>query len=360
MNNIYFTPGPTQLYPTVPFHIKKALEEDILSIAHRSKKVCQILESGEVLLKELLNIPRDYRIYFLSSGTECMERVIQNCVEKYSFHFVNGSFSNRFFKTAQELGKRPKRLEVADGLGFMDIMFEIHRLTDLICFTHNETSTGFAVPLDYIYQTHKRYPDKLITIDIVSSAPSVYLDYSQLDCVFFSIQKGFGLPAGLAVMIVSPRAFAKAQSLADHMSIGSYHSFLSMEKYREKNQTPETPNVLGMYLFHQVLVDMKKKTIADIRRETEEKAHMLYSFFESSTNLKPFIENPLYRSNTVIVISTGDQTEPLMDYLKNHGIIVGSGYGKWKEKQIRIANFPSHTKGNVEYLLQLLHSYLPR
>src|SRR5258706_11076525 len=100
MNKIYFTPGPSQLYPTVRKHIDEALAEDIGSISHRGKKFEELFSQTVTNLRMLLKVPQTRRIFFLSSGTEAMERVIENCVKKESFHFVNGSFSKRFFDTA--------------------------------------------------------------------------------------------------------------------------------------------------------------------------------------------------------------------------------------------------------------------
>ena len=93
MKKIFFTPGPSQLYPTVISHIKNALKKNIMSISHRGKRFEELYETCASGIKKLLNIPQDYHIFFVASGTEAMERSIQNCVLKYSFHFVNGSFS---------------------------------------------------------------------------------------------------------------------------------------------------------------------------------------------------------------------------------------------------------------------------
>lgn len=290
MKNIYFTPGPSQLYPTVKQHIAEALREDIPSISHRSATFRDIVKQTTEDLRSLLGIPTNYRIFFVSSGTEAMERIIQNCVNKRSVHFVNGAFSKRFFTTAKELGKQAEMIEAKPGEGFTFQDTAIPNDAELLCFTHNETAAGTAIPAADIYAVAKQNPQALIAVDTVSSAPYVDLDYTKLDCVFFSVQKGFGLPAGLGIIIVSPRAMDKARKMTeDGKLIGSYHTFPAMEAQAEKYQTVETPNVLTIYLLGRVIRDMTDKGIDVIRKETEEKAMLLYTYFDKHSDMKPFV-----------------------------------------------------------------------
>src|SRR5579872_1015564 len=119
MKQTFFTPGPSQLYPTVDRHIKIALKNNFFSISHRSEWFQKIFREAVNELKILLTIPENYHIFFISSGTEAMERTIQNIVEKNSFHFVNGSFSTKWYEIAKELGKNVIKEEVDFGKGFL-------------------------------------------------------------------------------------------------------------------------------------------------------------------------------------------------------------------------------------------------
>ena len=351
MKNIYFTPGPSHLYPTVKQHIRQALDEDIPSLSHRSEKFHTIVKSVYDRLRDLLHIPADYQIFFVASGTEAMERILQNCVNESSFHFVNGSFSKRFYQTALELKKQAVAHTVAVGEAFDFAKVTIPN-TELIAFTHNETSAGTAIPLDDIYRIAKSHPDSLTVVDIVSSVPYVNLDYSKLDCVFFSVQKGFGLPAGLGVLIISPRALQKGMQRAKNGGdVGSYHRFETMYVQAQKYQTIETPNVLDIYLLSNVISDMLQKGITVIRKETDKKAALLYTFFDSHNSLRPLVKEKAFRSNTVIVVETPKGSKPILDTLKQQGFIVGAGYRELKEKQIRIANFPATSQSEVQKLI---------
>lgn len=354
MKNIYFTVGPSELYPTVPKHIANALKSGICSISHRGNSFQELYLSTTSQLRMLLNIPAAHTIFFVSSGTESMERIIQNTVIKDSFHFVNGSFSKRFYETAKELGKNPQLVEVPWGESFDFGKEKIPEKAELICFTHNETSTGVMIPLDEIYKIKKKNPKKLIALDIVSSAPYADVDYSLVDMTFFSVQKGFGIPSGLGVIIVSPQGLEKSMTMDKKgISTGSFHSFKELQKYAIKNQTPETPNVLDIHLLGKVAEDMNKIGIKKIRSDIEEKSNMIEEFIKAS-EYTYLAKSKSYRSETIHVVKVPEGSKVLMDKLKKKGVIVSSGYKDLKETHVRIANFPSHTKKNVKKLLNLL------
>ena len=359
MRNIYFTPGPTELYPTVPQQIAEALTMNICSISHRSETFQNIYRQTVKSIKRLLNVPDKSYVFFLSSATEAMERIIENCVEDHSFHFINGAFSNRLFSISKDLKKCPQKIKVESGCGFDFTSVEIPKNIELICFTQNETSSGVAINMEKIYEIKRKYPDKLIAVDIVSSAPYIDIDYSLIDCTFFSTQKGFGLPAGLGVLIVNELCIEKAKMLKNkNLSIGSYHNFPNLLAQSEKYQTTETPNVLGIFLLGKICDDYLKITLKKIRNDTEIKAFYLYEFFEKHQSFSPFVRNQADRSNTVIVINTSCGSQQIIERLAKEGFIIGAGYGKeFRDKQIRIANFPMHTIRDVEVLVSLLSAF---
>ena len=248
MTNIFLTPGPTELHPVAKEAIRDALHSDICSISHRSREFEELLLNTEVQLRQLLSVPKDYQIFFLGSGTESWERIIQNGVFEKSLHLVNGFFSKRFFETAQELGKAPELVEKELGEGFDLDDITVPLDTELICSTLNETSTGVCLSPEFLSGLRVKCPNTLIAVDAVSSAPYPEVDLRVVDYYFFSVQKFFCLPAGLGVLIVSPAAIEKAKTLQKKGAcIGSHHSFLSLENYAKKHQTPCTPNVLGIY-----------------------------------------------------------------------------------------------------------------
>lgn len=356
-HHVNFTPGPSQLYFTVPDHVRQAFKEGIPSISHRSKKFEQISRETTEGLRELLNVPAGYHIFFTSSATEIWERIFQNLVEETSFHLVNGSFSKRFHEIGIQLNKTARKIEVAAGQGFANEV-AIPTPTELIAVTHNETSTGVSLPLDWIHQLREKNPDTLIAVDAVSSLPFPAFDFSHLDSAFFSVQKGFGLPAGLGVWMVNERCISKAESMrTKKISIGSYHSIPSLLEHAKKNQTPETPNVLGIYLLNKVVADFLRRGIDTIRKETDYKAAVVYTALEKSGSVSPFVKDKVFRSKTVIVADCGEHTEKLSAFLATRGLHAGDGYGSARKTQLRFANFPAHSKEQFELLADSLSEF---
>jgi aspartate aminotransferase-like enzyme len=85
---------------------------------------------------------------------------------------------------------------------------------------------GFALPVAFINQFKSKFPDSLIVVDAVSSLPYPQFDYTKIDSVFFSVQKGFGLPAGLGVWVVNDQMHREGRITfsSKGISIGTYHN----------------------------------------------------------------------------------------------------------------------------------------
>jgi phosphoserine aminotransferase len=356
---VFLTPGPSELYFTVPDHLQQALRENIGSISHRSSIFEQIFAQAVGQLRQLMNIPPHFHIVFTASATEVWERIIQNLTSQATYHLVNGSFSKKFYETAQAYKRAAVKHEVEEGEGFRIEELSIPDAAELIGLTLNETSTGVVMPLEQIYSLRKQHPDKLIAVDAVSIAPYPNLDFNQIDSLFFSVQKCFGLPAGLGVWIFNDRCLRKAEEL-ERMGhqVGSYHTISAYVKNAAKNQTPETPNVLGIYLLGKVAEDMNRRGMQAIRQEINYKSSLMYHTLAANPSFEIFVKEKEFRSPTIVVANTlKGKGKDFMAEARRHGIEVGGGYGKMAEKQIRIANFPTHSKEVFEKLADILAAY---
>lgn len=361
MKNTYFTPGPAELYPTFYQHLQQALDEQIGSISHRSQRFRDIYKFADEQLRTLLNIPATHGIFFTGSASEVWERVLLNCVEHESFHLVNGSFSQKFYDYANALHKHAHILEKPFGEGFDAADIEVPAYAELVCLTHNETSSGVQMKPGEIHKLKRKYPKKLFCVDMVSSAPYPDLDFNLIDSAFFSVQKAFGMPAGLGVWIASQACLAKAEQLEknDALTIGAHNTLPMLWKHYKTFETPATPNVLYIYLLGKLAEDFNRIGIDTIRKQTEEKARMLYKFLDSSDVYEPFVKQERHRSQTVIVATVGSPEHPkssaeVISAAKTANMIVGSGYGKFKDSQIRIANFPAVSVEQVGSLIEQL------
>ncbi len=356
---IFFTPGPSELYPTVARHFESALEEKIGVISHRGKQFQSIYANTTAGLRSLLKLPDNYHIFYLSSATEIWERILQNCVERTSFHCVNGSFSKRFYEFTGELGLKGIKEEAAFGKGFYPGNIVVPNEAEIICLTHNETSSGVAMPVEDVHSFQSKNQEALVFVDSVSSIPFPSFDYSKIDSTYFSVQKCFGLPAGLGVWIVNDKVIQRAENLLKKgKSIGTYHSLPSILSKAKVNQTPETPNVLLIYLLGKVVEDMLHKGVETIRQETVKKANLLYDYIGSSTNFSYGVEDPDHRSMTTIVANTKISSAEVNKLLEPFDLAVGTGYGNYKDQQIRIANFPAYSLEAVEKLKSKLQELI--
>ncbi len=353
---IYFTAGPSALYFTVEEHLRSAFKLQIPSISHRSKQFSQLYEETEELLRTLVGLPQDYHLFFTASATEVWERILQSCVQDYSLHLVNGAFSKRFYKIAQQLGLNPVSISAEPGSIVTPNHLEQAVEPELLAVTHNETSTGTHQPLEHLTHVRNRFPNTLIAVDVVSSFPQVDLPFEAIDSAYFSVQKCLGLPAGLGVWLLNKRCIDKALSVRT-TSHTAYHGIASLWEKYQKYQTPATPNVLCIYLLNRVLHDMLLKGIDRIRMEGRYKAAVLYQMLENHQVIQPFVEVPEWRSQTVIVGQGGSYVRGLLEYLEHHGLVLGKGYGDFKDQHLRIANFPTHSKEQVELLVDKINAY---
>ncbi|GAB3535384.1 alanine--glyoxylate aminotransferase family protein [Pontibacter brevis] len=349
-----FYPGPAKLYPDVRNYMVDAYDEGILSTPHRGEQFVQMSRAVVGSIKRRLNIPQDYYIFFTSSATECWEVLIQSLTKHKSFHIYNGSFGEKWCQYAQKL--RPK----SEGFQFdlnspMPVSeLEISKDTELICFTHNETSNGTQVSSACILNLHNRFRDTLIAVDATSSMAGLNLKMIKADIWFSSVQKNFGLPAGLAVIACSPRAIFRAKQIGER---SHYNSLVSMYEKMLNYQTTHTPNVLNIYLLKRVLED--RPFIKSIDLELTARAQDLYTFFEQFNDFKLLVENAEVRSKTVLALQA---SEKLVDDIKkralHHNMRLGNGYGPWARNTFRIANFPAITDEEFEELKRFfLHYY---
>ncbi|PWJ57173.1 phosphoserine aminotransferase [Dyadobacter jejuensis] len=350
MSQIYFTPGPAQLYPSFDKHLQNFVSQQLGSISHRSAQYRSLHQYTVEQVRALLNVPESHQILFLGSASEAWERIVFSCVAMESFHLVNGSFSTKFADYSHALNKYAHKLEKPMGEGFSASEIVVPEYAELIAVTHNETSSGVQMPVEEIHRLKAKHPDRFMAVDMVSSAPYPALDYAMIENAFFSVQKAFGLPAGLGVWIVSEKCLEKAQEIKKTYSIGAHNDLPTLWKNALNHETPATPNVMGIYLLGQIAAEMNAIGVDTIRQQTEQKAAILYDFIEKTPGFSAFVKEKPFQSQTVVVADTERPSSEVIKALKTKGMVVGSGYGKFKEQQIRIANFPATSLEQVEQL----------
>ena len=347
---ITFYPGPSKVYPQVAGYLQDAFTEGILSVNHRSPTCMAMVKETIELLHQQLNIPADYHIYFVSSATESWEIIAQSLITTSSYHFFNGAFGKKWHEYTNNLGVQAFALPFDFNESPSMPRGVIPK--SVCCFTHNETSNGTVLQnavLDQ-YQVLRQHQGVLLAIDTTSSMGGVELNWSLADVWFASVQKCFGLPAGLGVMVCSPQAIERAYEIGERMH---YNSLLSIHENFQKYQTHYTPNVLAIYLLKRVMEQVP--AISEVAAIIKKQATSWYEFIKNQTNFQSLVTNPALSSDTVIAIQ--DKPEAIKAIkLKCHenGITLGNGYGEWKDSTFRIANFPAIEAWEIEKLKEVL------
>jgi len=350
---ISFSPGPSKVYDQLPEYLQDAYDQGILSANHRSAKFMHLYQETEELIKEKLDVPVDYKLLFTSSATENWEILAQSVVEESSYHIFSGAFGKKWFGFAQHIdpatGSYP--LDIDQELD-VDAL-EIDDRYDLIAITQNETSNATQVSNELIGALGEKYPDKMIAVDTTSSMAGIYLDFSLADIWYASVQKCFGLPAGLGILILSPKAIEKVERKGEK---GRYNSLSFILENAKTYQTHYTPNVLGIYLLNRSLKDIPFITTTSAR--TEERMKRLEDTILQTKTLHFLIQNPKTRSRTVLGIAGKEEfVGQIKKAAEAEGMQMGSGYGALKPTSFRIANFPAVTDEEFEKLISFLQQY---
>jgi phosphoserine aminotransferase len=344
-----FYPGPSKVYPEVLGFIQEAFQEGMVSINHRSPRFEKLLKATLDSLHEKWNIPADYTIYFISSATEAWEIVSQSLVEQKSMHLYNGAFGKKWAHYASQI--HPESVSYAFDLqaSLSDISKNIDFSgIDTLCLVQSETSNGSGQVIqrsDYALD-----PSSILAVDATSSMGGILLPWLEADVWLASVQKCLGIPAGLGLLICSPKALERAEKLQKR---AHYNDILLMEENRKLFQTHYTPNVLSIFVLHKLTQFLPNLT--EIHAQTMEKSTRLAEFWDTQKGLDFLIKNPALRLPTVLALK-GNPTD--IQNIKNiclqNQIELGNGYGEWKENTVRIANVPSHTSADFDQLFNTL------
>lgn len=350
----YFTVGPTQLHPVVPGAIRDALAIGLPSWSHRSAPARSDVGRTVEALRELLGIPEGHRVLFLSSATEAMERIVEGAVQQRSVHLVNGAFARRFRTIARNLGRDTEVLEVPDGEGFELEGVDLPPGAELVALTQNETSTGVALDPAGIAGLARRHRETLVAVDTVTATPLQPLELAAVDAAFFSVQKLFGLPAGLGVLVASPRLVERARERqARGVGVGGYLHLPALAEAADRNETVATPNSLAIHVLGRVAESYLQRGLAELRRESATAAGRIEAA-AAAAGWIPFPREERHRSRTVLVFEVPGGSATVRSRLEQGGFPVASGYGPHRDTQVRIACFPVHSPAAVEGLVRLM------
>jgi aspartate aminotransferase-like enzyme len=331
-------PGPTPIPPEVLHALSRPM------INHRGPEFAAILERVETQLQHFFQTTHPI-LFFPSAGSGAMEAAIVNCFSPgdHVLAVTIGVFGNRFAKIAETFGLRVTRLETPWGhaadLDQLTVALADQRDLRGVLLTHNETSTGVTNDIAALARIiRQRQPDALILVDAVSSLGCVDLqmDAWDLDVVFTGSQKGWMVPPGLAMVAVSPRAWAAA----DRATLPRFYwDFRMAKKSLDKGQTPYTPPV-NIFFGLDVSLEMMRTEGRDAIFARHQRVADLTRTRARALGLALFAD-PAYASNTVtaIIVPDGIDGKALTKALREQErVVIAGGQERLEGKLLRIGH----------------------
>ncbi|MFN2586669.1 MAG: phosphoserine transaminase [Actinomycetota bacterium] len=345
-----FGSGPSKVRPEAVAALVAAAA-GYLGTSHRQSGVRSIVGRLREGLRTLFALPDDYEVVLGNGGSTLFwDALAFNLVRSRSRHYVFGEFSSKCAAavSAAEHLHEPEVVESEPGTHPPAVPSDA---ADLYALTHNETSTGVAMPVTRVA------PQALIAVDATSAAGGLAVDPAQFDCYYFAPQKNFASDGGLWVALCSPAALERIEEVARSARYvpASLDLSLALESSR-RDQTYNTPALATLFL----MVEQIEWMLAGGGLEwavgrCARSADVLYSWAERSAFATPFVKDPAQRSNVVGTIDfDGVDARAVAAALRANGIVDTEPYRKLGRNQLRIATFTAIEPEDVEKLTRCI------
>ncbi len=324
---------------------------EYLGTSHRQAPVRSLVGQIRSGLTDLFRLPADYQVVLGNGGTNAFWDIAAfGLIRARSQHFTFGEFSSKFASVAArapwlaepavtqaEAGARPE-LTPAPG-------------ADVYALTHNETSTGVAMP---VHRIPGADPGALVLVDATSAAGGLEVDPAEFDVYYFAPQKCFASDGGLWLALMSPAALDRVTEIADS---GRYvPDFLSLPLAIDnsaKNQTLNTPAVATLFLLaNQLEWMLAQGGLPWAAARSADSARILYTWAEKTPWTTPFVADPGQRSPLVGTIDFAAEVDAaaVAATLRANGIVDTEPYRKLGRNQLRIGMYPAVDPADVEAL----------
>ena len=355
-----FGSGPTKVRDA-QMEALAAAGRGLLGTSHRQAPVRNLVQRIRDGLAVLFGLPDDYLVVLSNGGTTAFwESAAFGLVSAKAQHLSFGEFSSKFAKVTEAAPWLADPSVIASAPGTYPAP-RAESGVDVYALTHNETSTGVAMPV-------RRVPDAdkgaLVLVDATSAAGGIAVDPAEFDAYYFAPQKCFGSDGGLWLALLSPAAVERAARIA--ASDRYIPEFLSLQAAIEQSrlqQTYNTPALATLVLLaDQVDWMLGQGGMAWTTERTAASSGILYNWADKSPVAMPFVTDPAARSQVVVTIDFADhiQATTLSAALRANGIVDTDSYRKLGRNQLRIGTFPAIEPGDVEALTACIDYVLER
>jgi phosphoserine aminotransferase len=322
-----------------------------LGTSHRQPPVRSLVHRVRAGLAGLFGLPPDYTVVLGNGGTSAFwDAAAFGLVRRQAQHLSFGEFSARFAGITARAPwlAAPTVLESAPGTR---PEARAEPGIDTYALTHNETSTGVAMPVRRVPGAD---PDALVLVDATSAAAGLPVRATDFDVYYFAPQKGLGSDGGLWLALMSPAATERvAQIAASERYIPDFLSLRVALENAVRDQTYNTPAVATLFLLaDQVEWMLAQGGLAWTTARTAQSAAILYTWAEQAAYAEPFVADPAHRSQVVGTIDLADglSADAVAASLRANGIVDTESYRKLGRNQLRIGMFPAVDPADVAAL----------
>ena len=285
MGRVYnFSAGPAVLPEEV---LKEAAAEmldyegcgmSVMEMSHRSKVYDNIIKTAEADLRDILNIPDNYKVLFLQGGASTQFAMIpMNLMKnKVADYIITGQWAKKAYQEACKYGKANAIASSADKT-FSYIPdcsdLPISEDADYVYICENNTIYGTK------YKELPNTKGKILVSDVSSCFLSEPMDVTKYGIVYGGVQKNIG-PAGVAIVIIR-------EDLITEDVLPGTPTMLTYKTHADAGSLYNTPPCYGIYICGKVFKWIKKMGGLEVmKKRNEEKAKILYDFLDSSEMFK--------------------------------------------------------------------------
>ena len=304
MSRVYnFSAGPAVLPECV---LKEAAEEmmdykgtgmSVMEMSHRSKAYDEIIKTAEADLRELMNIPDNYKVLFLQGGASQQFAMIpMNLMKnKVADYIVTGQWAKKAYQEAQKYGKANK-IATSEDKTFSYIPdcsdLPISEDADYVYICENNTIYGTK------FKELPNTKGKILVSDVSSCFLSEPVDVSKYGIIYGGVQKNIG-PAGVVIVIIR-------EDLITEDVLEGTPTMLQYKIHADADSLYNTPPAYGIYICGKVFKWLKEMGgLSAIKEYNEKKAKILYDFLDESKLFKGTVEKK-DRSLMNVPFVTGD------------------------------------------------------
>ena len=305
MSRVYnFSAGPAVLPEEV---LKEVADEmmdyngtgmSVMEMSHRSAAFQEIIDTAEKDLRELMNIPDNYKVLFLQGGASQQFAMIpMNLMKnKVADYIVTGQWAKKAYQEAQKYGKANK-IASSEDKTFSYIPdcsdLPISPDADYVYICENNTIYGTK------FKELPNTKGKTLVADVSSCFLSEPVDVSKYGVIYGGVQKNIG-PAGVVIVIIR-------EDLIPESVDEKVPTMLQYKIHADANSLYNTPPAYGIYICGKVFKWLKKMGgLEEIQKRNIEKAKILYDFLDSSKLFKGTVRKE-DRSLMNVPFVTGDK-----------------------------------------------------